>query len=220
MFNERAAVSRYNNTWDVDIVLQYLKTLHPVGDLSLKLLTLKLNALPALLSAQRVQTLVSLSTASVAILPDRVKFTVTSQLKTSRPTKGPVVIQVLRFTESELLCPYCVLLEYLNRTRAVRESTGVSNLLLSYVKPFKPISTDTCARWLKMVLASSGIDTNTFTAHSYRGATTSKAIVHGVSLDVILKTANWSSESTFRRFYRKDILTGSDLFPSVILTDS
>ena len=107
MFNERSAVSRYNNTWDGDIVLQYLKTLRPVGDLSLKLLTLKLNALLTLVSAQRVQTLVSLSTASMAILPDRVKFTVTSLLKTSRPTKGPVVIQVLRFTESEPLCPYC-----------------------------------------------------------------------------------------------------------------
>ena len=220
MFNERPAGSRYNNTWDVDIVLKYLKTLHPVGDISLKLLTLKLNALLALVSAQRVQTLVSLSTASMAILPDRVKFTVTSLLKTSSPTNGPVVIQVSRFTESQPLCPYRVLLEYLNRTCAVCESTGVSDLLLSYVKPFKPTSTDTCARWLKMVLAASGIDTDTSTAHSYRGATTSKAFAHGVSLDVILKTANWSSESTFCRFYRKDILSCSDSFSNVILTTS
>ena len=61
------------------------------------------------------------------------------------------MIQDLRFFESQPLCPYSVLLEYLNRTRAVREPTGVSNLFLSYVKQFQPTSTDSCARWLNMV---------------------------------------------------------------------
>ena len=48
-----------------------------------------------------------------------------------------------------------------------------------------------------------GIDTSIFKGHSYRSASTSKADGLGVSMDVILKAANWARASTFSKFYKK-----------------
>ena len=55
MFHDKPPVPPYAITWNVDTVLKYLKTLHPVSELPLKSLTLKLAALLALASAQRAQ---------------------------------------------------------------------------------------------------------------------------------------------------------------------
>ena len=47
----------------------------------------------------------------------------------------------------------------------------------------------------------SGIDMSTFTAHSTRGASTSAAADSGITTSDILKAADWSTESVFRKFY-------------------
>ena len=57
LFNQKEALPRYTETWDPQIVLNYLKTFPAVDSMSLKQLTLKLLMLMALLSAQRTQTL-------------------------------------------------------------------------------------------------------------------------------------------------------------------
>ena len=44
-----------------------------------------------------------------------------------------------------------------------------------------------------------------FKAHSYRAASSSAAKRAGMSLNDILKTANWASATTFRKFYYKDV---------------
>ena len=59
----------------------------------------------------------------------------------------------------------------------------------------------TIARWLKAVLTSADVDTSVFSAHSTRGASSSKAVMSGVTLQAILHTADWSSAGTFKRFY-------------------
>jgi hypothetical protein len=52
IFNKNSPLPRYTATWNVDTVLTYLmKTLHPAGKLSFKLLILKLSALLASISA-------------------------------------------------------------------------------------------------------------------------------------------------------------------------
>ena len=57
VFQEKPTLPRYSVTWDPAILLSYLKTLSPVKDLTLKMLTLKTVALLGLLSPQRCQTL-------------------------------------------------------------------------------------------------------------------------------------------------------------------
>ena len=79
-------------------------------------------------------------------------------------------------------------------------------LLLCYRKPHGPTTKDTLARWIRAILKLSGVDTDTFTAHSCISASTSKAMLSGVALDVILKVGQWSADSTFYQFYCKDIV--------------
>jgi hypothetical protein len=45
-----------------------------------------------------------------------------------------------------------------------------------------------------------------FSAHSFRGASTSKPLGAGVSLKDILETANWASAKTFYKFYFEDVV--------------
>jgi hypothetical protein len=61
VFESRPALPKHNNILDVRTVLEYLRTLHPLETVTLKMLTLKLTMILALISAQRGQTLKALS---------------------------------------------------------------------------------------------------------------------------------------------------------------
>ena len=72
-----------------------------------------------------------------------------------------------------------------------------SQLLLSYVKPFKPVSRDTISIWVKHVLQSAGIDITKYSAHSSRAASTSNVKVKGLNIAEIMKSSGLSTASTF-----------------------
>ena len=75
-------------------------------------------------------------------------------------------------------------------------------LLISYVKPHKPVTSATIAQWVKTVLFLEGID-GVFTAHSTKGASASAAARAGVALSDVMEAADWSRESTFKKFYHR-----------------
>ena len=105
------------------------------------------------------------------------------------------------FPENEKLCAHPTLLHYLARTASIRQSLNSSQVFVSYGRPYKVISSSTPSRWLKAVLSLAGIDTSIFKRHSFRGASTSKAVCLGVLLDIILKAADWKNAGTFAKFY-------------------
>lgn len=70
-------------------------------------------------------------------------------------------------------------------------------LFLSLIKPHRPVT----SQRIKEVMSEAGIDTTKFSAHSVRGASATAAKEKGVPLADILHTADWSSGSTFTRFY-------------------
>ena len=72
-----------------------------------------------------------------------------------------------------------------------------------HIKPNKPISSATLGRWLKKIISKDGIDKGIFKAHSVRGAAATSSFNMGIPLQDILKLADWSTDSTFRRFYYK-----------------
>ena len=80
-------------------------------------------------------------------------------------------------------------------------------LFIATHRPHKPVKACTIGNWLKVVMSQAGVDTQHFTAHSTRGAATSKAKAVGVSTSDILKAANWSSSGTFARFYHRTVHT-------------
>ena len=44
-----------------------------------------------------------------------------------------------------------------------------------------------------------------FSAHSTRGAAASRAMDQGIPIDSVLRSGNWAAESTFTRFYRREV---------------
>ncbi|XP_074641235.1 uncharacterized protein LOC141898985 [Tubulanus polymorphus] len=79
-----------------------------------------------------------------------------------------------------------------------RLQTSNSKLLISFVRPYKPVSTDTLSRWIKNFLSTAGVDISVWSAHSTRDAAASKIYTAEVSLDVIMKGANWKSADTLQ----------------------
>lgn len=62
---------------------------------------------------------------------------------------------------------------YIDRIKPFRNSTDCNNLFITFKKPYHNATSQTIARWRKQTMFNSGIDTNQFTAHSTRHASTS-----------------------------------------------
>ena len=202
VFELRPALPKYTEMWDVGIVLRYLKTLYPPQDITLKQLTLKTTTLLCLLTGQRSHTIHKFDTTQFIQLPNMYRVTVRGKLKHTKPGRHQESFQYLPYEPDKALCIYEHLSEYIGRTKPLRDC---SKLLISYIRPHKAVSKDTVARWLKVTLGFSGIDTEKFTAHSYRAASTSSNKAAGLNLTEILKTAGWSNAQTFAKHYNKPL---------------
>ena len=172
------------------------------------MLTLKTTALIALASAPRAQTIVSLNLDNMSIYDKSVVFVFTNVLKTYRVGKANSFQLQLDHYKDEKICPMHCLLHYIKTTEKLRKSRQV---FVSYVT-YSKISTSTIARWLKTILELSGIDTSVFKSHSYRSAAVSAAFMKGCSIKSILKTANWSSDKNFYKFYYRTVEHTNDSF--------
>lgn len=206
VFNLRPSRPKYTCIWDVQLVLNLLRTLSPVKFISLKDLTLKLTMLLALTNATRIQSVHLICLNNVHKLKSEFVFKIDDLVKQSRPGYKEPVISCKAYPPDRRLCIYTVLKEYLFRTEKMRDS-ATSRLLLSYVKPHKNVTKDTISRWIKVILNRSGIDTKLFGSHSVRSASTSKAKSNAVPIDEILKKAGWSNVKTFAQYYDKKIVT-------------
>jgi integrase len=193
---------RYVETWDVGKVLHFLGTELKNWGISLKDLSLKTAALLALLSGQRCQTIHRITTEHIHFTENTVVVLIDGMIKQSRPGIQNPVLEFEHYKENPAICGVECLKVYLSRTEGLRKS---ERLLLSCIKPHKPISKDSVSRWVKLVLERSGINTAIFKAHSTRSASTSCANESGLPLQTILETAGWSNAGTFQRFYQRQL---------------
>ena len=92
--------------------------------------------------------------------------------------------------------------QYVNRTARLRKD---QHLLVSFTSPHSAVGSQTVSRWIRTVLSNAGIDAQ-YTGHSTRAAATSMAADSGVPLEDIIAAADWSSATTFKKFYHKPIL--------------
>jgi hypothetical protein len=195
IFNKLKPVPKFTRIWSVDTVLQHLSVLWPLEELTRKALTLKLVMLIVLTTGERCQTLTLLDISDKYMTKNEqcFSFSLTEHIKQDRPGSMFGNVTLYKYPDKKL-CVYETLQFYLQATEVCRNS---SSLFVSYIKPFKAVTSATIGRWIKTVLAQAGINTNMFTAHSTRSASTSKAAAAAVSVDYILVTAGWSAESTF-----------------------
>ena len=203
MYNFRPPQPRYARTWDVDIVIQYFSSLGDNAALSLKQLSHKLATLMALVGANRVSELQALDLRFRLYRPDGVHFQLPSLGKKRTVGAPPRQVIFEAFPMDKRLCVAECLRCYEGRTSCFR-SSGVdqpNQLFLSFIKPHKAVTSQTLAHWIKNTMEDAGIDTAIFKAHSVRGASSTAAAEKGVLMADILRTADWSKDSTFRRFY-------------------
>lgn len=204
-YKQRPRQVKYLTYWPVSQLLNYLSDLHPAQNLSLKTLTLKTLALIALTSSDRGQTIHSMNIENSSTTDNGIDFVIFDRLKNTGKIHKPKVISCLSSDIDSLnVCDYVK--EYMVRTLPIRlESTAKgfdepTQLFLSWHTK-KPVTRQTLARWLRMSLSDAGIDTNQFTAHSYRGAGLSHAFNHGASIDQIVAHGCWTNTETFKRHY-------------------
>lgn len=200
VFQLRPALPRNTVTWDPQQVLTYLENMDCSG---LKNLTLKVTVLLALLTGQRAQSLHLMDVRNITITTDSVKLRFGDKLKHTRPGHHQREILLQAFSKPDI-CVVRTLNRYLEETEQLRKET--TQLLISYQKPYTPVTRSTVSRWVKMVLTMAGIDMNIFTPHSTRAASTSAAQRTAVPINTILQTAGWSNKSTFGVFYNKPLL--------------
>ena len=77
-------------------------------------------------------------------------FYLTSLQKQSRPGKNQKPIELAAFDQEPNLCVIRHLKAYVAKTSVYRGDTNRNQLLLSFQKPFKPVSKDTISRWIKL----------------------------------------------------------------------
>lgn len=199
-FNRNPPRPKYTITWEVEPVLVFLRDMAPWSELSLKLMTIKLVLILALVSAGRVSSLVHIDISKLSVSKSVLRFAPSQLLKQTRPNYPLKCVEIEAFQDSRL-CPVKAVSAYLAKTKQCRGTE--SQLLISYVKPFKRVVSSTVSRWIVSGLKMAGIDTEKFGAHSTRGAATSASKKLGVAMRDILATAGWSSDSTFSKFYHR-----------------
>ena len=164
----RPPIPRYSSTWDVQIILNYLESCGQSENLSLKLLTLKTVFLLAITRPSRSADLSQLNISRMRLPSDGVAFVPDSLAKQSRQGKPLGEFFFPSFSSNTTLCPAYTLRLYLDKTMLLRKEE--TRLFVSFVKPHKAVASSTIARWLRMKLELSGIDSSIFGAHSTRGS--------------------------------------------------
>lgn len=216
--------------WDLTLVLNALtkEPFEPIGDIPIKMLTLKTVFLVAITSARRVGELSALvhNPPYTQILDDRVILRVD-------PAFLPKVVSPFHKAQEVVLPSFCdspssegektfhsldvrrSLLEYLSRCSEWRKDRALF-IQFGGTQKGKKASKNSIARWIRQAIQLayqvSGMESPIgLKAHSTRALSTSWAEFHEASVEQICRAATWSSRNTFFRHYRLDLSDSSSL---------
>lgn len=205
---------RYACVWDVNVVLDMIRSSACVADLGLKMLSFFTVTLLLIVSGQRCQTLAKLDLGQSVVSGEMVALRVTGLLKTSRPGARGDDIVVRAFPAEPRVCVVRMLAEYIRRTARLRAGSARDALFVSYAPPHGAVSSATIGRWAKRTLAMAGVSTE-FGAHSTRAAAASAA-KSVMPVDQLVKGIGWASARTFARFYDKRVCERGEVADAIL----
>ena len=203
----KPSLPKYDVTWDPQIVLDYISSMP--DNINLTLLQLSKKLITLLVTAHRMQTFSLIEVSNIEIISNKIiNIKIPARIKTSGKNKVQPTLKIPFFKNNCEVCAAETLVYYLNKTKDLR--LDKKYLFIACKKPYSVVTS---------ILFEAGIDTNIFTAHSTRHASTSAAKRSGISLDIIRKTAGWSEQSlTFAKFYDRPIVENNDnAFANAIL---
>ena len=194
--NLRPPTPKYAFTWDIETVLRLFRS-WPL-DLSPKQLTLKVTTLLAIIGVPRGAELHLFDLNYLSKYGHYYTFGLAGNIKNGKEGTIPKPVEFDKHPEDEKLCPILCIDKYITYTEPWRSDGQPSTFFLSH-KTHKPVTKSTLARWIKETLLLADVDTKVFQAHSLRGASTSKALLKGLSVKEVVSHGRWSLESTWQR---------------------
>ena len=203
VFELNPVFPRYNLTWNITNLFNYFRNMPHQRTLPFSLLGKKLALLIALLAGgQRCQTIHAINVLHIKVLSDRCIIPIYQTLKHTRVGTHLHPLEFRVYLSEEKLCVVDNLKWYLHKTMVLRTHP---ELFIGTIKPHSPVTRDTISRWCRSLMKQAGIDITKYTTHSSRSAASSFAKEKGVPLKNIIGACGWSRESTFVRFYDKQI---------------
>ena len=93
-------------------------------------------------------------------------------MKTRKPSFYQSPIMFSEYPSNRKICIVTTVTHYLEITKDLQIT---DQLIISYKKPHKAVTTSTISRWCKAILGKAGIDIERYSSHSTKSASTSKA---------------------------------------------
>ena len=216
MNNSRPAPRRKWPSWNIQIVLKYLRgpQFEPPHKATLRNMSIKALFLLAVASGRRCSELHALTVGGGIVFSNAGAtlyfapgFLAKNEL--SSFSASPIFIPYLnkgKGRAQRLNCPVRALLWYVHRTRLIRGSE--ISLFISSKRPHKRVAKTTLANWLVDVIIKSKAvkDDQLPRAHSVRALSSSCAAAKGISVADIVQTVSWRTSTTFVTTYlSKDV---------------
>lgn len=208
IFNSRPPKTKLVPEWDLPVVLAKLQEspFEPLRKAPLKFVTFKVVFLTAITTFRRCGDLqaLRLGEGNISVQDRGVTFVRSGLAKQDRPSHYGSKIFVPSFKTNKKLDPKRALAIYLSRTEQFRtDESGKDELrlFLSYIKPHKPVSSQTIANWITETVKLCYSKNMKVRAHSTRAIGPSWALFKGATMSSIMKAADWSRQDTFTKFY-------------------
>ena len=201
--NLRPPIAKYSFTWDIETVLDLFRSWPDI--LSPKQLSIKTVTLLSLIGIPRGAEAYLFDLDYFSDYSHYFTFDLPGTVKNVEEGRTPDPVEFNAHSEEPKLCPLTCIREYINMTKPWRLEGKPSTFFLTHKKPHNPASRSTLSRWMKNALLLAGEDTKVFQAHSLRGASSSKALLKGLSVRDIVSHGRWSRESTWQKFYHKKV---------------
>ncbi|CAC5415908.1 unnamed protein product [Mytilus coruscus] len=210
-FNSRPPKVNLVPEWDLQKVLDMLlkSPFEPFLKADIKCLTYKVVFLTAITTFRRCSDIQALRIGEgfVNVQKKGLVFLRPGLSKQDRPNHYGTKICVPYFEHNRKRDPKRAIAIYLKRKEELRKDEG--KLFLSTVKPLKPVTSQTISRWLVNTIKMAYENPNfKVKAHSSRAIGPSWALFNGASMKSILESADWSTDTTFIKFYLRNVDKG------------
>ena len=121
-------------------------------------LSQKLATLLAILCGQHAREILSLmNIRNITMEETCLIIRIGNLLKTSNRKFQNGELKFPKYRENTNICPVTTLKQYLHM--ASKNRGEIKSLFINHIRPFKPVSKDTIARWIRETLSKAGTDT-------------------------------------------------------------
>lgn len=213
---KRPSGPKYADTWDIDLLVQWLDKLKPNDQLGIGELRDKVLILLRIHLISRNSDIGYMDVKSIKFLKDRAigRF---KNLKNHKP--GLSLEWTVLQRDDPKYCPVLALKEYLEMTNCEELFPRPNDRIFMSIRRindvYPEVQPGTLASITKAVMLKAGVPKR-FASHSIRMATASAAVNGGMSIEDVMRQGRWRSQAVFQTFYNrskfKDV--GSFVLPS------